>query len=229
MKPGIFNNIKEAKWIILMAVVLWLVIVGIAKADRLVNINLVVVNHPTSASPEDQIRLFTEGISRLPEVKVKSRIIKIEIVPDFYNVNTLNELYSRLFTWAEYGKKQNFKGVVFYSLPPMTNNAGSFYSAGHAGAICVFTRNKRLKFAEGVLLTQNRGLDREPHARIVALHEMLHLLGANHIDAVKGKQYCNIMHPAAQACVNQVPILPLTIKQVRWCKQGKNVLGKKYV
>jgi len=145
------------------------------------------------------------------------------------NLRLCNHSENMINRPAHNNSKSKFKGVVFYSLPPMTNNAGSFYSAGHAGAICVFTRNRRLKFAEGVLLTQNQGFDREPHARIVALHEMLHLLGANHIDAVKGKQYCNIMHPAAQACVNQVPILDLTKRQVRWCKQGKNVLGKKYV
>lgn len=199
-----------------------------AYADRLININLVVVDHPTSPSPQEQIRLFTEGISRLPEVKIKARIIKTDIVPDFYNVNELKHLLSRLYTWSNYGKKERFKGIVFYLLPPMVQNE-SHYAAGQAGAICVLTRNERRKFAEGVMRVKNSyGYDREPHSKIIALHEILHLMGANHIDRRGFKDLPNVMHPAAQqyATIPDLPILSLTKRQVRWCKQGKNVLGR---
>jgi hypothetical protein len=218
--------------LILLLALLATIGVYAAKADRLVNISLVVVEHPTSAPVADQIRLFEEGISRLSEVKVKPRVIKIEIVPDFYNVNGLEHLMSRLYTWAQYGKKQRFKGVVFYALPPMLGASGTQYAAGHAGAICIFTRNKNKKYAEGVLRVKSgSGYDREPQSRIIAFHEMLHLLGANHAgdNGFTKQQKPNVMHPNAQAyaIIPNLPILNITHRQVRWCKQGKNVLGKK--
>lgn len=220
-----------------------LAVAGFARAERLVNINLVVVESEFSPPASEQIRLFTEGIERLKEVKIKPRIIKVDIVPDFYNVNSLDNLLSRLYTWAEYGKKQRFKGVVFYSLPPMLGVSGTQYAAGQAGAICAFTRNKKRKFAEGVMRTSNlSGADRNPHSKIIALHEMLHLLGANHIGIKvvtvskdplirKFVQVPNVMHPAAQeyATIPNLPILPLTHRQVGYCRRGLNVDGGKYI
>ena len=231
---------KEALAHIAIGLLALLALVNIARADRLVNLNLVVVEHPLAASPADQIRLFKEGLPRLAEVGVKPRIIKVDVVPDFYNANSLDDLLSRLYTWAAYGKKQRFKGIVFYSLPPMIGASGSQYAAGQAGAICIFTRNKNKKFAEGVLRTKSGlGFDRQPHSRIIVLHELLHLFGANHIESktvvISKKPYKlafpqipNVMHPNAQAyaTIPNLPILPATKRHVRYCKQGKNVLGR---
>lgn len=217
---------------LIMGLLLALLLVDYAQGQtRQININLVVVEHPTLAPAAEQIRLFKEGIERLSEVKIKPRIIKIDIVQDFYNVNKLEDFLRRLYVWSDYGKKERFKGIVFYLLPPMVGASGGHYAAGQAGAICVLTRNERRKFAEGVLrLATDSGIDRQPHARVVALHEMLHLMGANHagdsgfLERVKP----NVMHPAAQAyaTIPNLPILNITKRQVRWCKQGKNVLGK---
>lgn len=232
---------KEALAYIAIAILAAFALVNIAKADRLVNINLVVVEHPTAASVDDQIRLFKEGLPRLAEVGVKPRIIKIDVVPDFYNVNKLDDFLLRLYTWSEYGKKQRFKGIVFYSLPPMISKTGGQFAAGHAGAICIFTRNKNKKFAEGSLRVKSAlGFDRQPQSRVIVLHELLHLFGANHIESktvVISKnplkrdfqQVPNVMHPNAQAYATMpnLPLLSATKRQVRYCKQGKNVLGER--
>ena len=231
---------KEALAYIAIGLLALLALANLARADRLANINLVVVEHPLAASPVDQIRLFKEGLPRLAEVGVKPRLIKIDIVPDFYNANSLDDLLSRLYTWAQYGKKQRFKGIVFYSLPPMVTEDGRQFAAGQAGAICIFTRNKNRKFAEGVMRAKSKlGYDREPHSRIIVLHELLHLFGANHIDSKTVlvskvpfqrdfEQVPNVMHSNAQAYATMpnLPILPATKRHVRYCKQGKNVLGK---
>lgn len=235
---------KQKLALLALLIVAVLACAGIARGEnhRRVNINLVVVEHPTSPPVSEQIRLFEEGISRLSEVKIKPRIIKVDIVPDFYNVNSLDHFLSRLFTWAQYGKKERFKGIVFYLLPPMVYNQ-SLYGAGQAGAICVFTRNKDRMFAEGVMrLTNGLGENREPHSRIIALHEMLHLFGANHIDSktivvsrnppqLKFVDVPNVMNSVAQAyaTIPNLLISPKTHRQVRYCKKGLSVEGKKYV
>jgi hypothetical protein len=200
-----------------------------AETQRIVNINLVVVESRLSPSAESQIAMFVRGIERLRELKLKPRIIKIDIVPDLYNVNQYEQIYSRLYTWSKYGKKQRFKGIVFYLLPPLEYK-GVGLAAGQAGAICVFTRNKHKKFAEGVMREVNSsGYSRVLESEVIAGHEGAHLAGANHIDRKGFEEFPNMMNSNAQAYATShypLPFADLTKRHVRWCRQGKNVLGK---
>ena len=122
---------------------------------------------------------------------------------DFRSLDQREEEYE---AWKKVVKRQKgYKGWIRYvAVPQYYTTDGCTWSAGYAGA-----------FAFGVIRTHETciGADRFNCSWIVLAHEVLHVLGASHIDGVP-----NVMHPAA--CIyhelgTDLRILPETRKEIR--------------
>ena len=181
-------------------------------------IDLVVIQRD-EISTTKQIELFQQALNRLPEAKVKAHIASVREYQDEVQENSLAANWSRLFDWQKWADRKRIRNkdrIMFFLLPPLDN----IYQAGAAGAQCVTTRNTSRRYAYSVMrLKNNAGLDRLEASVTIALHELLHLFGAGHIDSSQ-----NVMRSWYVA--GPQPILPLTKRQVKYCKNGKNPLGR---
>lgn len=200
------------------------------KKFQTIEFTLVVVNSDLSPSVEDQLRLFYEGISRLEEVRSRIKIIKTLVVPDVIQKNHVDYYWARLFPWADWARKNGIKGHVHFLLPTMYNDSGSTYGGGAAGAVCTTKLNKTRKYSYSTIrLKNNRGEDRQEHSKVIVAHELLHNLGANHIESRGFENLPNMMHPNAQAYAanGNLVILKRTLREVNYCRRGLTPEGKK--
>lgn len=182
-------------------------------------IDLVVIQR-AEISTTKQIELFQLALNRLKEVNIQAHIASVREYQDEVQENSLAANWSRMFDWQKWADRKRIRNknrIMFFLLPPLDNT----YQSGAGGAQCVTTRNTSRRYGYSVMrLKNNAGLDRIEASITIALHELLHLFGAGHIDS---KQ--NVMRswyvPGPQ------PILPLTKRELRYCKQGLNPLGRK--
>lgn len=219
----------------LILVQLFLATGAIAQQKELVfPVALVVIESPDSPSPEAQIQLFLDGVARLSEVNARVRFTQPPIiVPDILKLNSLDDYIHRLFAWTKFieGRRLRKRSrSVHFLLPPVFDSEGGSYGGGAAGGVCEISSNSLRKYSYSIIRLKNQaGEDRREHSRVSALHEILHLLGANHYDRRNFQEVPNVMHSAAMAFVKpnqKLPIASVTRHQVNWCRQGKNTSGK---
>ena len=183
-------------------------------------LKLVVVKR-ADITTQQQVDLFNRAITRFSEVGVRVKVTQVIETEDVIQENDLDSYWHRLFTWADWGKKNKLqqRGMhVHYLLPPVTKGSIN-YGGGAAGATCTTRKNLSRQFSYSIMRLVNQdGSNRIDHSLMSAVHELLHSLGANHIENQQ-----NIMRsyytPGPQ------PILSLTKKQLNYCNQGKNPLG----
>lgn len=191
-----------------------------AFADQIFPVRLVVVKR-SDITTQQQIDLFNQSIARFSEVKVKVKVVQVIETPDVINENDYSYYLARLFSWADWGKKNKLqtKGVhVHYLLPPVVSGTAN-YGGGVAGGICTTRRRTYAAFSYSIMrLVNTNGEDRIENSLVATTHELLHALGANHVD-----NHQNVMrsyyNPGPQ------PILPLTKRHLKYCNQGKTPNG----
>ena len=203
------------KTLIISLLTLWLA--SFSYADEVVlPIRLVVVQR-ADITVQQQIDLFYVAASRLSEVGVTPKILHIYVVNDIIHRNDFSEYIPRLFKWSSWAKKHRIikKGIlVHFLLPPITKGPIN-YGGGVAGALCSMKRVTDHQFSYSIIrLFNSDGLDRTENSMISTIHELLHGVGAKHIEEPQ-----NVMRPYFTPGDN--PILEKTKQQVASCMRIK--------
>ncbi len=207
-----------------------LLFTSIAEAQKLqvIPLRLIVIeNQDTSVN--DQINLFIEGVSRFNETNTYIDIKDIKVFKDVLHLNDYKYYINRLYKWHEWAIKNKVttnRILTHFLLPPVVLN-GTNYIGGVAGAICANSRrNSKRQFSYSIARLQNDiRQDRREQSRVAAMHEILHVLGSQHIDRTP-----NMMHPAAlNFVVNFKTYLlhPATKDDVNRCRHNKKLLQRR--
>lgn len=216
------NEILYAVISIALALLLLCIVAPYSEAQsrQVVPLNIIIVKSPDT-SYNDQANLALEGLSRSNEVGVYFDIKAIRTSEDYLKVNDYKYYFARHFRWHDYAKKQKWTNdniLTLYILPPVILN-GINYIGGISGGICTHSRkNAKRQFTSAIVRNKNdQGLDRKEQSRVAVFHEILHNLGAHHIDSTT-----NMMHPAALAYVSTYESMllhPKTKRDVDRCNK----------
>lgn len=188
----------------------------------LVKLTIMLITGPYSLNKAQTTEMYQDVRERLKiEAGVDLKLKKLRRRSDIYkSLSSLNSRLQKYLSWKAWllaNGRLTTKELTFLILPPMPHTDGKRYIAGYASSLCTFKKFKTLA-ASNAQMTNAEGLARYEHSKLAMLHELSHLIGATHQDFV-----CNVMHPAAMACLeaNQsfwaVPMLPVTINQIRHC------------
>lgn len=157
------------------------------------------------------------------EVGVDVQLRALQRRHDLYpNLKNLPANVQRFYSWKMWLIKKGLmkRGRLTYLVfPPMPHSDGKLYIGGLSDGICEFKRF--YSFASGNAELKNQdGKPRFQHSCLIMAHELLHQLGAIHIDSSP-----NVMHLNALSFMPSegswwaLPILEETKARVRVCLQ----------
>lgn len=181
----------------------------------------VVIVERADISNAEQLAMLRLAASKWLEAGVEVRIERVHYWKSFEQ-NKYSQYMSRLDYASKLAKRQRIvrrNVILHFALPPVCNEEGC-YGGGVAGAICTNQyRNRGRMYSYSILRLKNDyGADRYLGSLVSAAHELGHNLGCNHADKEQNlmRYYFN---------EGPQPILPISKRQVDYCRQGKNPTG----
>lgn len=186
-----------------------------------VKLDVVIVERPDISNAE-QLAMLRLAASKWLESGVDVRIERIHYWKSFEQ-NKYSQYMSRLDYASKLAKRQRIvrrNVLMHFSLPPVCDDGGC-YGGGVAGAVCTNQlRNRGRMFSYSILRLKNdEGADRYLGSLVTAAHEYGHNLGCNHENDER-----NLMKYYFDE--GPQPILPISKRQVNYCKQGKTTAGR---
>lgn len=185
-----------------------------ARAD--INVSLVHAKGPYSLTRGEILNGFKDIEAEFEPIFSPLHLVSLRSVRNPYQKlhSDLNNRLSILLKWQTYfarvAKKRFRSSDEKIAILPPTFSFKTFWVWGYASAYCT-------RYGVAVVAgtpTSFLGLDRRPHFKTALYHELLHLLGAKHINSEP-----NLMHSDALSFVDlkKVPLLRETIDQVLKC------------
>lgn len=199
------------------------ILIAVSAHAELIKIRLVTVETPY-ASESSQRQTAIEGFNRLSELGIRYRIIQESRYADVLNLNRLSyDKVDRLAAWGNFTRIRPHKGeVVHYILPPLIATWTPLpYLAGLAKSLCSVGTRRAYSYSIAVE-------GKEDKARLTALHEILHLIGAFHDDFtrnVMGSGALSYVTDGSTGSFRRLPITRATRKQVANCLRRQKYLG----
>ena len=185
-------------------------------------ITIILVTGPHGFDKGQTANMYQEVQQRLKaEVGVGLKLKKLSRRSDiFKQYSSLNSRLQRYLKWKLYltsiGRLKS-KELVHLIMPPMPHTDGKRYISGYASSICTYKKFKTMSMSNAQMVNQD-GAARFEQSTLAMLHEISHILGATHQDWTP-----NVMHGAAMAYLPtgashwSLPLLPVTVEQVRKC------------
>ena len=187
----------------------------------IVKLTIMLITGPFALTKDQTKEMYQDVKARLvAEVGVDLKLQKLRHRSDlFKQFSTLNSRLQRYLSWKLWltntGRLKT-KQLTYLVFPPMPHSDGKRYISGYASSICTYKTFRTLSTGNAQMVNQDNQARLE-HSKLVMGHELMHQLGAIHEDWTP-----NVMHPNAQIYVGSgswwaVPILPVTVSQVRKC------------
>lgn len=187
----------------------------------LVKLTIFLITGPYSLMKSQTTEMYQDVRQRLQvEVGVDLKLRKLrrrsDLFPQFSHLNSRLQRYLSWKIWLTANGKLRTKELTYLVFPPMPHSDGKRYISGYASNICTYKSFRTLSTGNAQMQNQDNQARLE-HSKLVMGHELLHQLGALHEDWTP-----NVMHPNAQIYVSSgswwmVPILPVTVAQIRKC------------
>lgn len=137
-----------------------------------------------------------------------------DLYPQFKSLSAQQQRYNAWKAWLIAKNRLRTKRLTYLMFPPMPE-AGKLWIGGLSSTICGYGKAKSFSMGNAELYNQDSA-PRYNHSIVIMKHELGHLLGADHDNAVP----VTVMNSAPLPSVDAMGILPfsaLSISQIHIC------------